>query len=135
RSRDPRIIAHMLQGIIGSDRLFTVPGVIVLLLAGVGAAMSGHLPILRTGWIGWSLVLFAISGIAFMGQVAPLQRRMARLMRTAAEGGAPDWQGYERLSRAWEIWGAVALLTPLAALVLMVTKPALPGLIPGASLP
>jgi hypothetical protein len=30
--------------------------------------------------------------------------------------------------RSWELWGAVAVLTPIAAVVLMVLKPALPAL-------
>jgi hypothetical protein len=31
--------------------------------------------------------------------------------------------GYRRLSIAWEIWGVLALLTPIAAFFLMVLKP------------
>jgi len=124
RTRDARLIAHALEGIIGSDRVFTIPGVIVIIVGGFGAAIVGGLPLLRTGWILWSLVLFSVSGIVFGSRVAPLQTRMAKLMRA----DAPDWKSYETLSRAWEFWGAIALLTPIAALLLMVAKPALPGL-------
>jgi uncharacterized membrane protein len=127
RSRDPRIIAHMIAGISASDRIFTVPGVFLILLGGVGAAMSGHLPILRTGWILWAIVLFSFSGVAFMTQVAPLQRRMTALMRAGADSGAPDWNAYHDLSRRWALWGALALLAPLGAMVLMVLKPSLPS--------
>jgi uncharacterized membrane protein len=123
RSKDPRIIAHMLEGIIRSDRWFTIPGVVVIVAAGIAAAIVGGLPLLRTRWILWSLVLFTISGIVFMWQVVPLQRRLHELMRRAIDGGAPDWALYHTLSRRWELWGAVALLTPVAALVLMVLKP------------
>jgi uncharacterized membrane protein len=125
RTRDARIVAHTLAGIIASDRLFTMPGVIVIVLAGVGAAMIGGLPLLRTGWIFWALVLFTISGIVFGARVVPLQRHMAHLM---GAGETPDWAQYHRLSRAWEFWGAVALLAPVGALLLMVMKPLLPGL-------
>ncbi len=128
RTRDVRIVAHTLDGIIGSDRLFTMPGVFLILIGGIGAAIVGGLPLLRTGWIFWALVLFTISGIAFGAQVAPLQRKMARLMRAGADSGTPDWHAYERMSRAWDFWGAVALVAPLGALVLMVLKPPLPGL-------
>ena len=127
RSRDPRIIAHMIAGISASDRIFTVPGVFLILLAGVGTAMSGHLPILRTGWILWSIVLFSLSGVAFMTQVAPMQRKMTALMRAGAESGSPDWNAYHAMSRAWALWGAIALLAPLGAMVLMVLKPSLPS--------
>lgn len=124
RTRDARIIAHALEGIIGSDRVFTIPGVVVIIVGGFGAAIVGGLPLLRTGWILWSLVLFSVSGIVFGSRVAPLQTRMAKLMRV----DTPDWKSYEALSRSWELWGAIALAAPIAALLLMVAKPALPGL-------
>jgi uncharacterized membrane protein len=122
-SRDPRIIAHVIDGIIRSDRWFTIPGVVVILVGGLGAAGVGHLPLLRTPWILWSLILFSISGIAFMAQVAPLQRRMLALARGATDPTAFDWTLYKSLSRRWELWGAVALITPAIAMVLMVLKP------------
>lgn len=127
RTRDAKAIAHALDGIIRSDRMFTIPGVLGIVFAGVGTAMVGHLPILGTGWIFWSLVLFSISGLTFGIWVAPLQRKMLALMRAGA-AGTPDWAAYQSLSRTWAFWGAVALLAPAAALVLMVLKPALPGL-------
>jgi uncharacterized membrane protein len=128
RSRDPRLILLGLEGLIRSDRWFTIPGVVAITVFGFAAAIAGHYPILRTGWIFWSLVLFTLSGIAFMAQLVPLQRRLAQLARSGVEGGTFDWNAYHALSRRWEIWGAVALLAPFAALALMVLKPALPGL-------
>lgn len=128
RTRDPRLIAHALEGIIGSDRLFTIPGVIGILIGGFGAAAMGHLPMLRTGWILWGIVLFSASGVAFMAGVAPLQRKMAALMRAGAASGAPDWAAYKKLSTDWNLWGLIALLAPTIALVIMVLKPALPAL-------
>ena len=129
RTRDPRLIAHALAGIIASDRIFTVPGVLLITAAGITAAILGGIPILRTGWVFWGIALFTLSGVAFMGWVAPLQKRMLKLMRTGVESGAPDWAAYAKLSRAWAVWGAVALLLPLAVLILMVLKPAgMPGL-------
>lgn len=58
-----------------------------------------------------------------MWQVVPLQRRMHELMSRATDSAAPDWALYHRLSRRWELWGGVALLTPVAALNSMVLKP------------
>ena len=60
RTADPRIIAHTLEGIIRSDRWFTIPGVVLILGFGVGAAVIGGLPILGTGWIWQSIALFAV---------------------------------------------------------------------------
>jgi hypothetical protein len=33
-----------------------------------------------------------------------------------------DWASFRRVHRAWDIWGAIAILTPLAALVMMILK-------------
>jgi len=123
RTADPRIIAHTLEGIIRSDRWFTIPGVVLIIGFGVAAAIIGRLPILGTGWIWQSIALFAVSGLAFMLQVAPLQRRLQKLASVGVGGGAWDQAAYRRLSRRWEFWGVVAILTPLAALILMVYKP------------
>jgi uncharacterized membrane protein len=123
RSADPRIIAHTLQGIIRSDRWFTLPGVVLIVVFGVAAAVLGRLPILGTGWIWQSIVLFSVSGLAFMLQVAPLQRRLLELASSGAGGHGWDQAAYDKLSRQWEFWGLVAIVAPLAALGLMVYKP------------
>jgi uncharacterized membrane protein len=127
-TRDPRIIAHAFEGIIRSDRWFTIPGVVVIVLAGFGAAIIGRFPILGTGWILWPIILFSISGLAFSWKVAPLQVRIANMARSAIGTNQMDWDLYHTLSRAWELWGLVALLTPVAAVILMVLKPNLPAL-------
>ena len=82
-------------------------------------------PLLRTGWILWTLVLFGISGIVFGVRLTPLQRRMRDFARAAAASGTFDRAAYERLSKQWDFWGAVATLAPLGGLALMVLKPAL----------
>lgn len=128
RTRDPRVILATLEGLIRSDRWFTIPGVFGIAFFGVLAAILGHYPILRTGWIFWAIVLFVLSGFAFGSRVAPLQAKMARLAKSGVESGSFDWDAYHRLSRDWAVWGAVALLAPLGALALMVLKPPLPGL-------
>jgi uncharacterized membrane protein len=128
RTTDPKIIAHAFEGIIRSDRWFTVPGAIVITLAGIGTAVVGQFPLLRTGWILWSIILFAISGVIFSWKVAPLQTRIANMARAASDSSQMDWHLYRSLCRAWEVWGFVALLLPVAAVALMVLKPSLPAL-------
>jgi uncharacterized membrane protein len=123
RTRDPKLLAFTMEGIIRSDRLFTLPGVLIIILSGVAAAMHGNFPILRTGWILWTLVLFTISGLAFMFRVAPLQRALRAMAEDGVRSGTFEYRRYHALALRWEIWGAVALLTPVAGLVLMVLKP------------
>lgn len=123
RTRDPKLLAHTMDGIIRSDRLFTIPGVIVITVAGFAAAILKGLPILGTPWILWTIVLFSLSGIAFSYRVAPLQKQLHATAREGAETGAFEFARYHALAQRWEGWGAFALLTPLAGLVLMVLKP------------
>jgi uncharacterized membrane protein len=125
RTRDPRLLAHTMDGIIASDRLFTMPGVLLIIATGIFAAVQAGLPLLRTGWIAWTLALFAISGLSFMLRVAPLQRQMAAHARAGAASGSFDFAAYQRIARQWELWGAIATVTPLGGLALMVLKPAL----------
>jgi uncharacterized membrane protein len=122
RTRDLRFIAHTMRGIIRSDRWFTIPGVVVITIAGMFAAVRGHYPIFRTGWILWSLILFSISGIAFAWRVAPLQKQILGLVDKADDSAAFDWKLYRAKSLQWELWGLLAMLTPLIAVVLMVLK-------------
>lgn len=125
RTRNPRLLAHTMGGIIASDRLFTMPGVLVIIATGIFAAVQGGIPLLRTGWIAWTLLLFGISGAAFALRVAPLQRELRALAEAGANGGSFSFDAYHRLAARWEIWGAVATVTPLAGLALMVLKPSL----------
>lgn len=125
RTRDPRFLAHTMDGIIRSDRIFTVPSVIGVILTGTAAAFYGSFPLLRTGWILWALILFALSGLIFMIRVAPMQRQLRNLAEAGVQSGTFDFARYRSLAVRWEVWGAAALITAVAALVLMVMKPSL----------
>ncbi len=87
RTRDPRMMANTLQGIIRSDRWFTIPGVIVITLGGFAAAIHGSIPILGTGWILWSIVLFSLSGFAFSFS----RRATASQACSTGSGGCRGW--------------------------------------------
>jgi uncharacterized membrane protein len=125
RTGDARLIAHAMDGVLKSDRLFTMPGVFVIIGSGVIAAVQGGFPLLRTGWILWTLVLFGISGIVFGVRLTPLQRQMRDFAGAAAAAGGFDRAAYDRLSKQWDFWGAIATLAVLGGLALMVLKPAL----------
>jgi uncharacterized membrane protein len=119
---DVRARVQALDGIIRSDRWFTVPGVLLIIATGVALAILAGYPLLRTLWIVLSLVLFGISGAAFSIFVAPLQKE---LLANARAGLAGNWDQaqYDALSKSWAVWGAVATGAPLIALFLMVMKP------------
>jgi uncharacterized membrane protein len=123
QTEDPVIIRHTVAGLIRADRWFTIPGVVLILIGGFGAALVGGLPLIRTGWILMGIVLLTISGIAYMSRVVPLQRQMLQVARSGVESGKLDWDRYRALTRSWNIWGTIALLTPVLALIGMIAKP------------
>jgi uncharacterized membrane protein len=120
KTRDLSIINHTMKNVILSDKYFTLPGVIIILVGGFGASFQNHLPLLRLGWIFYPIVLFSISGIAFSWKVAPLQKKIANVTRDNHHDF--DWVNYRKLYREWDMWGLVAIITPLIALAMMVLK-------------
>ncbi len=113
------IISFTMKGIISSDQLFTIPGVIIITIGGIGAAMHGGIPLLKTGWIFWSLVLFTLSGLVFSWKLAPLQKKIYHL---TVKENIFNKELYHSYLKQWESWGLVALLTPVGALIMMVMK-------------
>lgn len=120
RSGKLAIMAYTMDAIIAADRIFTIPGIIILLIGGFGAAFVGNWPILSTGWILWALIALILAGLAF----APLSRAQRQISVAAHAGNLEE---YERLSQTWNLWGFIALALPIVAFVLMILKPALPA--------
>lgn len=114
-----RVLA--LEGIIRADRLFTSPGVLIILVTGVALALVGHHPLL-TPWIAGSIALFALAGAVFGAWVGPLQKKLLANVRSGLSGTWNESE-YGDLSNRWRFWGWVATIAPLLALVLMVLKP------------
>ena len=123
-TKNRAFIAHTMDGLIRADRWFTIPGVIVITAAGFLGAIQGGLPLLRTGWIFWSIVAFSISGVVFAWRVAPLQKQLLAMSAQSTDETF-DWAQYHAKSRSWELWGLVATVTPAIAVILMTWKPAL----------
>lgn len=127
QTRDFKVIALTFSGVKKSDRWFTIPGVIGILISGVALATQANYPILRTGWIFWALMLFAVSGIVFSIWIAPLQNKIHNFCEQH-EFSETNWKEFSSLYKKWEIWGLIALITPILAFVIMVLKPSIPGL-------
>lgn len=120
RSGNAAIMAFTIDAIIAADRIFTIPGIVLLLIGGVAASFVGGIPILSTGWLLWGLIAFILSGLAF----GPLSRAQRKLSLAAH---ADDLASYERVSKSWALWGTLALAFPIIAFILMILKPALPA--------
>jgi uncharacterized membrane protein len=121
KTKDVKIISHSMKGVIKSDQLFTIPGIILITAGGLGQAIYANIPLLRTGWIFWSLIMFSLSGIFYSWKVGPLQKKIYRYTLPEKQNEF-NWTNFKKMYAQWEIWGAMATLTPLAALVMMVLK-------------
>lgn len=121
-SGELRARAQALDGIIRADRLFTTPGVLLIIATGVTMVFIGGLSFLKLPWILWSLVLFGIAGAVFGTRVGPLQKKLLANVRSGIVGQWNEAE-YQALSRSWRLWAGIATATPLAALALMVFKP------------
>jgi len=122
KTRDVKIINFTMKCIINLDRYFTIPGVIIITTAGILTAIYGHFPLLRTGWIFWSIIMFSISGLIFSIKLVPLQKQIYSLTLNKEESAGIDWKNFNKIYFMWDIWGLIALLTPLAAFVMMILK-------------
>ncbi|HEY2476000.1 MAG TPA: DUF2269 family protein [Candidatus Cybelea sp.] len=120
KTRNAIVMATTMDGIIAADRVFTIPGIAILLIGGIGAAIVGGIPMLKTGWLLWGIVAFILSGVAF----GPLSRAQRQLSAAAHAGNMEE---YARASNSWNLWGTLALLFPVIAFALMILKPALPA--------
>ncbi len=122
KSKDVNIIRHSVDGIMRSDRIFTIPSVIIIVVAGILSALQGNIPVLRTGWIVWSITLFSLSGVIFSTKLSVLLRRMLKFTNDQHIDHEQDWIAISNLYKQWNTWDLLAITLPLAALVMMVLK-------------
>jgi len=120
KTKDRLHVLNTWEGIIRADRYFTMPGVTILLIFGIGAALHGGFNLIKTGWIFWSIIMYIISGAAFMVKVIPIQKKVVALAKDESKFG---WEEYYKLAKQWDIWGSVATIIPWIAVILMVLKP------------
>jgi uncharacterized membrane protein len=120
KKKDRLIVLNAWEGIIRADKLFTMPGVVLLLIFGVGGALHGGFNLISNGWIFWSIILYIISSAIFMVKVVPIQKKIVALAGDKADF---SWDVYYKLTKQWNVWGSIATIAPWIAVILMVIKP------------
>jgi uncharacterized membrane protein len=108
RTRELHSLGVIFDGIVESDRWLSLPAALIVLVSGIAAAGRGGWPILGTGWILWSSISFASSGLVFGLGVAPLQRRIRDLALRAEEAG-DGWASVDRLYWKWKALGILSI--------------------------
>lgn len=122
RARHTEALRLGVRGIVVTDTIFTMPGVLLLLLN--GGILGTPFFRARAMWLFISIALFVISAIIWGAVLVPLQKRMSAVMKATPPGAAPPAE-VDALIARWFRWGGIATLLPLATLVLMVVKPAI----------
>ena len=122
RTSDAKLIAHAQHGVTVADWIFTLAGIILILGGGYGAAAIAGLSLAGPAWLVIGQLLFAVSGLIWVGVLIPLQIRQARTAKTLMHDGILPPQ-YRRDSRLWLIRGVAATVPLVAAIYVMVAKP------------
>jgi uncharacterized membrane protein len=111
------------RGLLRADYTFTLPGIIGLLVTGIGMVGITDWDRFQEPWLSISLVLLILTGIIWGAILLPLQKRMVRLAQQGAASGILD-PAYRQASKKWAMFGGFATLLPVVILILMVLKPA-----------
>ncbi len=104
-----------------TDWVFTLGGVVLILIGGFGMVQVAGLEVAQTPWIQHGLTFFGASGVIWVLILTPIQVMQAGMARGFETGGViPD--RYWRLNRQWYIWGFIATVLPLLNIYVMVQK-------------
>jgi uncharacterized membrane protein len=122
KTGEPRTIAFAQRLVTLTDWIFTLGGVILILIGAYGMVWTAGLNPLGPLWLIAGQSLFIASGIIWAAILIPIQIAQARQARVFAGGGQIP-ESYRHLSRRWLVWGTIATLLPLANLYFMVVKP------------
>ena len=125
RTRSISVIHFSAKAVIRADLLFTLPGVLLVLVNGftmVFARWGGWNAFHSITWITLALALFTASGVIWVGVLIPVQHRMVVFSDTSEYPESPPSQ-FSKALHQWYFWGGVAILLPICSLYLMVNKP------------
>jgi uncharacterized membrane protein len=122
RSGNLEAIALTAQGLLRADYIFTLPGIVGLVITGIWMVGITGWGRFQEPWLSLSFILLIVTSIIWGAILLPLQRRMVRLAQLGAASGTPD-PAYRQAGKRWAIFGGIATLLPVVILFLMVLKP------------
>ena len=122
RTRDKAVLHFAARAVVRADRLFTLPGVIIILATGLitmgawGGFGGAH-------WAEMGLALFILASVIWLAVLLPLQRRMLNSTGEAVDLGIGLSEDFYSAQKRWSMWSGIATLLLMIALYLMVFKP------------
>lgn len=107
------IIRFAITEIIKGDKVFTLP--CVFLITATGSFVYSNFSMAENRWLLFALISYILSGIVYTVKVAPLQRKIFKIVSDTSPTLPND---YKKAYASWNFWGWVALLTSVLALTL-----------------
>ncbi|MBP1962686.1 DUF2269 family protein [Paenibacillus aceris] len=120
--QDLTTIHLTVKNIMLADYVFTLPGIVLLLVPGFLMTAKRGYSFMEWNWLTAALLLFSISGLLWLFILLPLQRKMIRYSEESVRIGKQT-EAYQHVSRKWDIYGTIGTILPLLSLVLMIWKP------------
>lgn len=120
-SDDRPVMIFAQRAVIVADWLFTIPGIVLVLVGGYGMAWVGGYDLINDSWLLSSQVLFALSGLIWLFLLVPLQVKLMRQARSSLTEPV-ELIRYRKDSRTWLVWGIAATIPLVAALYFMIAK-------------
>ncbi len=119
RTRNYEVIVFSNRLVLITDMLFTLTGALLVVYTGsLMAHRYDGVPAASQAWITWSYMLFGLSGLIWALVLVPIQLRQ-RVLLGRHRAITPE---YLKLSRVWQISGAIATVVPLPIVYLMIVK-------------
>ncbi|WP_311764992.1 DUF2269 family protein [Paenibacillus agricola] len=120
-TKNPAVIHCAVQNVMLADYLYTIPGLILIIVSGSIMAVKAETPMSGINWHTLSLILLAVTGIIWAAILISLQHRMILYSSQGIENGKIS-SLYRDASRNWAVFGTIATLLPLVIIYLMVMK-------------
>ena len=122
KTKNPSVIAFAQRQVTLTDFVFTAPGALLAITAGDYMSYSFMDNTWDIKWLTWGRCLFIASGIIWITVLIPTQIKQARMARSFQSSNSIP-EEYWKLSKRWNIFGAIAVLLPLINIYWMVFKP------------
>lgn len=122
RTGNPVIAAFAQRMVVVTDWFLTLGGVVLLAVGGYGMSLHAGVDPLGARWLTWSQLLFAVSGVIWLGVLVPNQAAQTREVRAFPPGLTALPPRYRQLARRWIVWGVIATVPLVAAMFVMITR-------------
>jgi len=122
KTKDPRVIKFAQRQVTLTDFVFTAPGAFLAVVAGDSMSYGFMSNTWNIEWLTWGRCLFIASGVIWITILIHTQIKQARMVRNFSDTKSIP-EEYWKLSKRWNVFGAIAVILPLINIYWMVFKP------------